>query len=103
MEAAIERIARELVDGYPSLAENLYMASLEIRAGKAFSEALERMGERLGIEEATHARDAPPAIGRARHEPLAIAQGLLATRCATSACRGRKRKPTLFPPSLWFP
>ena len=53
MEAAIERIARELVDGYPSLAENLYMVSLEIRAGKSFTEALERMGQRLAIEEAT--------------------------------------------------
>lgn len=52
LEAAIERIARELVEGYPSLAENLYMASLEIRAGKSFTEALERMGQRLGIEEA---------------------------------------------------
>lgn len=52
MEAAIERIARELVEGYPSLAENLYMASLEIRAGKVFAEAFERLGERLGIEEA---------------------------------------------------
>lgn len=53
MEAAIDRIAREIVDGYPSLAENLYMVSLEMRAGKAFTEALERLGERLGIEEAT--------------------------------------------------
>jgi tight adherence protein C len=53
MEAAIDRIARELVDGYPSLAENLYMVSLEIRAGKAFPEALERMGDRLGIDEAS--------------------------------------------------
>ncbi len=52
MEAAIDRIARELVEGYPSLAENLYMASLEMRAGKAFPEALERMGERLNIQEA---------------------------------------------------
>ena len=52
MEAAIERIARELVDGYPSLAENLYMVALEIRAGKSFSDALDRMGERLAIEEA---------------------------------------------------
>ena len=52
MEAAIERIAREIVEGYPSLAENLYMVSLEIRAGKSFTEALERMGQRLGIEEA---------------------------------------------------
>lgn len=53
MEAAIDKIARELVDSYPSLAENLYMVSLEMRAGKAFPEALERMGERLGIEEAS--------------------------------------------------
>jgi tight adherence protein C len=53
MEAAIDRIARELVEGYPSLAENLYMVSLEIRAGKSFTEALDRMGERLGIEEAS--------------------------------------------------
>jgi tight adherence protein C len=53
MEASIDRIARELVEGYPSLAENLYMASLEIRAGKSFPEALERMGERLGIQEAS--------------------------------------------------
>ncbi|MFL5229735.1 MAG: type II secretion system F family protein, partial [Microvirga sp.] len=53
MEAAIDRIARELVEGYPSLAENLFMVSLEIRAGKSFTEALDRMGERLGIEEAS--------------------------------------------------
>jgi tight adherence protein C len=53
MEAAIDRIARELVDGYPSLAENLYMASLEMRAGKPFPEALERMGQRLNIDEAS--------------------------------------------------
>jgi tight adherence protein C len=52
MEAAIDRIARELVEGYPSLAENLYMVSLEIRAGKSFTDALDRMGERIGIEEA---------------------------------------------------
>jgi len=53
MEAAIDRIAREIVEGYPSLAENLYMVSLEIRAGKAFPEALERLGKRLAIEEAS--------------------------------------------------
>jgi tight adherence protein C len=53
MESAIDRIAREIVEGYPSLAENLYMVSLEIRAGKAFPEALERLGKRLAIEEAS--------------------------------------------------
>jgi tight adherence protein C len=53
MEAAIDRIARELVETHPSLAENLYMVSLEMRAGKGFGEALERLGHRLGIEEAS--------------------------------------------------
>jgi tight adherence protein C len=52
MEASIDRIARELVDGHPSLAENLYMVSLEMRAGRSFTDALEGLGERLGIEEA---------------------------------------------------
>jgi tight adherence protein C len=52
-EASIDRIARELVEGYPSLAQNLYMASLEIRAGKTFTDALERLAERLGLEEAS--------------------------------------------------
>ena len=53
MEAAVDRIAREMVEGHPSLAENLYMTSLEIRAGKSLAEALERMGERLGLDEAS--------------------------------------------------
>ncbi|KAA2234942.1 type II secretion system F family protein [Salinarimonas soli] len=53
LEASVERIARELVEGYPSLAENLYMVSLEMRAGKSLTESLERFGRRLGIEEAT--------------------------------------------------
>ena len=53
IEASIDRIARELVEGYPSLAQNLYMASLEIRAGKTFTDALEGLAERLGIEEAS--------------------------------------------------
>jgi tight adherence protein C len=52
-EASIDRIARELVEGYPSLAQNLYMASLEIRAGKTFTDALEHLADRLGLEEAS--------------------------------------------------
>ena len=52
MEAAVERIAREFVEGHPSLAENLYIASLEVRAGTPLGAALERLGQRLGLEEA---------------------------------------------------
>jgi tight adherence protein C len=52
MEAALDRVGRELGDSYPSLAANIHMANLEIRAGRTVSEALEHLGDRLGLEEA---------------------------------------------------
>jgi tight adherence protein C len=52
MEASLDRIGRELADSYPSLAANIHMANLEIRAGRTVTEALEHLGDRLGLEEA---------------------------------------------------
>jgi len=52
MEAALDRVGRELGEAYPSLAGNIHMANLEIRAGRTLTEALEHLGERLGLEEA---------------------------------------------------
>jgi tight adherence protein C len=52
MEAALERIGRELGDSHPSLCANLHMATLEIRAGRSMTEALEHLGDRLGLDEA---------------------------------------------------
>jgi tight adherence protein C len=52
MEAALDRVGRELVDSYPSLAANIHMGNLEIRAGRTMTEALEHLGDRLGLEEA---------------------------------------------------
>jgi tight adherence protein C len=52
MEASLERVGRELGDSYPSLAANLHMTNLEIRAGRSMTEALEHLGDRLGLEEA---------------------------------------------------
>jgi len=52
MEAALDRVGRELGDSYPSLTANLHMTNLEIRAGRTMSDALEHLGDRLGIEEA---------------------------------------------------
>jgi len=52
MEAALDRVGRELGDSYPSLTANIHMANLEIRAGRTMSDALEHLGDRLGIEEA---------------------------------------------------
>jgi len=52
MEASLDRVGRELSDSYPSLTANIHMANLEIRAGRTMSEALEHLGDRLGIPEA---------------------------------------------------
>jgi tight adherence protein C len=52
MEASLDRVARELGDSYPSLTANIHMANLEIRAGRTMTEALEHLGDRLGLEEA---------------------------------------------------
>jgi len=52
MESALDRVGRELGDSYPSLSGNIYMTTLEMRAGRTLSEALEHFGDRLGLEEA---------------------------------------------------
>jgi tight adherence protein C len=52
MEASLDRVGRELGTSYPSLTANIHMANLEIRAGRTMSEALEHLGDRLGLEEA---------------------------------------------------
>jgi tight adherence protein C len=52
MEAAFERIGREMGDSYPSLTANIHMTNLEIRAGRPMKDALERFADRLAIEEA---------------------------------------------------
>jgi tight adherence protein C len=52
MEAALDRVGRELADSYQSLSANIHMATLEIRAGRTMSEALEHLAERLALEEA---------------------------------------------------
>lgn len=52
MEAALDRVGRELSDSYPSLSANIHMANLEIRAGRTLTDALDHLGDRLGLDEA---------------------------------------------------
>src|SRR5262249_15668342 len=52
MEAALDRVGRELADSYRSLSANVHMATLEMRAGRTLSETLDHLGDRLGLEEA---------------------------------------------------
>lgn len=52
MEAALDRVAGELSISHRSLAANIHIANLEIRAGRRLTEALEHLADRLGLEEA---------------------------------------------------
>jgi tight adherence protein C len=52
MEASLDRVGRELGVSYPSLCANIHMTNLEIRAGRSMTDALEHLGDRLGLEEA---------------------------------------------------
>jgi tight adherence protein C len=52
MEAALERVGRELGDSYPSLSANIHMTNLETRAGRPIKDALERFADRLALDEA---------------------------------------------------
>jgi len=52
MEAALERVGRELGDSYPSLSANIHMTNLETRAGRPLKDALEHFADRLALEEA---------------------------------------------------
>ncbi|MGE0562984.1 MAG: type II secretion system F family protein [Pseudolabrys sp.] len=52
MEAALDRVCREMGDTYPALTTNIHMTNLEIRAGRTLDDALERFAARIGLEEA---------------------------------------------------
>jgi tight adherence protein C len=52
MEASLERVGREIGQGYPSLSANIHLTNLELRAGRPLKEGLEHFAERLALEEA---------------------------------------------------
>jgi tight adherence protein C len=52
LEASLERVCREIGETYPSLAANVHITNLEIRAGRTLSDALERFSDRVVLSEA---------------------------------------------------
>lgn len=51
MEAAIERVSREIGVSYPALSDNLRLVSIELRAGRNLDDALKSLAERLSLDE----------------------------------------------------
>jgi tight adherence protein C len=53
LDQAIQRVADELAFAHPDLAEEMRLINLELRAGKARSEALRNFGERTKVDDVT--------------------------------------------------
>jgi tight adherence protein C len=51
LDQAIQRVADELAFAHPELAEELRLINLELRAGKARSDALHNLAERTGVDD----------------------------------------------------
>lgn len=51
LDAAIQRVSRELVHSHPEIADEMQLVSLELRAGKSRDEALHGLSERTGVDE----------------------------------------------------
>lgn len=51
LEAAIDRVGRELTNSHPLVSEMLVTATLQLRAGAQREDALRRMGEMSGVQE----------------------------------------------------
>jgi tight adherence protein C len=53
LDQALLRVGTELSTAHPELSEELRLVNIELRAGKARSEALRNLGERTGLEDVT--------------------------------------------------
>ncbi|MGB8817911.1 MAG: type II secretion system F family protein [Rhizobiaceae bacterium] len=51
LEAAIERVSREISKTYPSLSQNLSLVSIELRAGRVLDDTMKALSDRLGLDE----------------------------------------------------
>ena len=51
LEAALDRVAREMTTSHPLVAETLLQTTLELRAGASREEALRAMADRSGVDE----------------------------------------------------
>ena len=51
LDAAFDRVGRQIAHAHPALAQQFGIVSLELRAGKGREEALRNLAERVGLEE----------------------------------------------------
>jgi len=98
MEAALERVGRELSDSYPSLAANIHMANLEIPPVVRSQRRLITSATASALKR--RAPSPPSSNSPTNSAPVSAARcASTAKICDTSACRAPRRRPTACRPS----
>ena len=91
LDQAIIRVADELAFAYPDLSDELKLVNIELRAGKARTEALRNLGDRTGLEDVASLRRCsyrPTSLARASPNRCACTR----KRCGRSVASGRRKR-----------
>lgn len=102
LDAAIQRVGKEIAVAHPELADELTLVSLELRAGKSREEALRALGERTGVEAV---QSLTSLLIQAEHFGTSIASALRehATEMRTIRLQKAKEKAAKLPVKMVFP
>jgi len=102
LDAAIQRVGREISIAHPQLADELMLVSLEMRAGKSREEALRSLGERTGVDAV---QSLASLLIQAEHFGTSIATALRehATEMRTIRLQKAKEKAAKLPVKMVFP
>lgn len=102
LDAAIQRVGKEIGVAHPELGDELTLVSLELRAGKSREEALRSLGERTGVEQV---QSLASLLIQAEHFGTSIATALRehAEEMRTIRLQIAKERAAKLPVKLVFP
>jgi tight adherence protein C len=102
LDAAIQRVGREIEIAHPELSDEFTLVSLELRAGKGREEALRSLGERTGVEQV---QSLTSLLIQAEHFGTSIASALRehANEMRTMRLQKAKERAAKLPVKMVFP
>lgn len=102
LDAAIQRVGKELMNSHPELSTELKLVSLELRAGKGRAEALRSLADRTAMDEV---RSLTSILIQAEHFGTSVAEALRqhSNEMRTLRLQRAKERAAKLPVTLIFP
>lgn len=102
LDAAIQRVGKELYTSHPELSDEMRLVSLELRAGKGRAEALRSLAERIQLDDV---RALTSILIQAEHFGTSVAEALRqqADEMRTLRIQRAKERAAKLPVKLIFP